>query len=150
MGLEGIYQVSSILSYFEDGPRMISKAEQIEKINSSDADPRTKQQQLLTVNGRLKISDDHKIYPLVPIPEGVPETAIKEAVEAGKIILEADNYCYMGGNVYDWKEENGAFLYDTKQERKVGDTVVSSWDDLKFDGTHISFANGLTIYEKLS
>ena len=50
----------------------------------------------------------------VPIPEGVPEAAIKEAVEAGKIILEADNYCYMGGNVYDWKEENGAFLYDTK------------------------------------
>lgn len=149
MSIEGIYQVSSVLAYFEDGPRMISKSEQIEKINSSASDARTKQQQLMTVNGRLKISEDHKIYPLVPIPEGVPEAAIREAVDAGKIVLEADGYCFMGGNVYDWKEENGCFLYDTKEVRKSGDELLSPWDDLKFDGTHISFASGMMVYEKL-
>lgn len=149
MNLEGLYEVYSQTAYFEDVPRMISKDERIKMINESNADPREKQQELMVVNGRLKITDDHKIYTLSPIPEGVPESAIKAAVDAGQITLEEDNYCFMGGNVYDWKEENGTFLYDTKETREIGGEEISPWDDLKFDGTKLSFASGLVIYTKI-
>lgn len=149
MNLEGIYQVFSVMAYFEDGPKMISKEERINMINASNADAREKQQELMIANGRLRISDDHKIYPLSPIPEGVPESAIKAAVDAGQVILDEDNYCFLGGNIYDWKEENGSFFYDTKEERKIGDEDLSPWDDLKFDGKLLTFANGLMIYEKI-
>ena len=61
-----------------------------------------------------------------------------------------NGFCVMKkSDVYDWKEEAGKFLYDTRQEREVLGEKISAWDDLKFDGETVTFADGLAVYEKI-
>lgn len=151
MNIVGMYQVSSLLGRSGDSLKMITREERIAEVNASDADPREKSQQLMTANSRLEICNDGKIYSYAPIPEGVPADQIQAAVDAGQVLKVKDGYCVFGkGDVYDWKEEDGKFFYDTRQTREILGEAVSPWDDLKFDGTHVTFAEGFVIYEKIN
>ncbi len=53
MNLAGIYQVYSVMVYFEDSPKMISKEDRINMINASNVDAREKQQELMIANGLM-------------------------------------------------------------------------------------------------
>ncbi len=150
MDIIGTYQVRTLIGATPDGPRMVTREEYIEAAKSSGNSPREIMQSIMTANGRLKISEDGKLYALSPIPEGVPEADIQAAVAAGQIVMAENGFCVMKkSDVYDWKEEDGKFLYDTRQEREVLGEKISAWDDLKFDGETVTFADGLAVYEKI-
>ena len=73
MDIIGTYQVRTLIGPTPDGPRRVTREEYIEAAKSSGNSPREIMQSIMIANGRLKISEDGKIYVLSPIPEGVPE-----------------------------------------------------------------------------
>lgn len=56
------------------------------------------------IGGKLSISEDGKLYMLIPLPEGVSQEEIDAAVAAGHIRLYEG---MMTQEPYDWEERNG-------------------------------------------
>lgn len=56
------------------------------------------------IGGKLSISEDGKLYMLMPLPEGVSQEEIDAAVAAGHIMLYEG---MMTQEPYDWEERNG-------------------------------------------
>ena len=56
------------------------------------------------IGGKLSISEDGKLYMLMPLPEGVSQEEIDAAVAAGHIRLYER---MMTQEPYDWEERNG-------------------------------------------
>ncbi len=73
---------------------------------------------------QLKICDDGKMYTLIPIPAGVSQAEVDEAVSAGAIKL-------MDGMMFDvpksWEDRNGEFWYDSGIEGEVFGEKTDSW-----------------------
>ena len=78
--------------------------------------------------------DNDKIYLLAPIPEGVTQEEIDEAVKEGELQLK-DGMMY--AECYDWKIENGKAYFDTQEEGEVLDEQVSPWHEIEEIGDMI-------------
>ncbi len=78
--------------------------------------------------------DESKIYLLVPIPEGVTQEEIDEAVKSGEIQLKDG---LMFAECYDWKIENGKAYFDTQEEAEVLGEIVSPWHEIEEVGDMI-------------
>ncbi len=78
--------------------------------------------------------DNSKIYMLVPIPEGVSQEEIDEAVKSGEIQLK-DGMMY--AECYDWKIENDKAYFDTQEEGEVMGEKVSPWHEIEEVGDMI-------------
>ena len=63
-----------------------------------------------TIGMQVKICDDGKLHFLMPIPEGVSETELKEVIDTGELML-------IDGMLTDkaiaWEERDGGLWYDT-------------------------------------
>ena len=63
-----------------------------------------------TIGMQVKICDDGKLHFLMPIPEGVSETELKEVIDTGELML-------IDGMLTDkaiaWEERDGELWYDT-------------------------------------
>ena len=72
----------------------------------------------------IKICDDGNLYMLAPLPEGVTQAEIDQAVAAGVIKL-------VDGAISDdpkaWELRDGEFWFDTGIEGEAYDEKVSSW-----------------------
>ncbi len=75
-------------------------------------------------NTFLKICDDGKLYMLMPLPEGVSQEEVEEAVKAGQIIL-VDGA--MADKPMRWELRDGEFWFDTGIEGEVFGEKADSW-----------------------
>lgn len=72
----------------------------------------------------LKVCENGEMYTLVPLPEGVTQEEVDEAVNAGAIKL-------MDGMIVDgpksWEERSGEFWYDSGIEGEVFGEKADPW-----------------------
>lgn len=87
------------------------------------------------ISAQLKICDDGNMYMLMPIPEGVTQEEVDEAVSAGEIKL-VDGM--MTDSPSKWEERNGEFWYDTGIEGEVFGEKADSWVKASDDEGFIS------------
>ena len=87
------------------------------------------------ISAQLKICDDGNMYMLMPIPEGVTQEEVDEAVSAGEIKL-VDGM--MTDSPIKWEERNGEFWYDTGIEGEVFGEKADSWVKASDDEGFIS------------
>ena len=87
------------------------------------------------ISAQLKICDDGNMYMLMPIPEGVTQEEVDEAVSAGEIKL-VDGM--MTDSPSKWEERNGEFWYDTGIEGELFGEKADSWVKASDDEGFIS------------
>jgi len=62
------------------------------------------------VGAQLEVCEDGKMYMLMPLPDGVSQEEIDEAVNSGMIMLRDG---MLTGESISWEERDGAFYYET-------------------------------------
>lgn len=138
----GKYEVarSTIFANGEIGLRTKDEAKALleKQVEAGEIDGDEYSETMRVFDTVIEFTSDHKVITWTPVPEGVSEEEIKEAVEAGEI----KRFC--GGMIsleeQEWKYSDGKFYYDTGEQREVFGEEKSSWDELKKD------ENGLITY----
>lgn len=87
------------------------------------------------IGSQLKVCEDGNMYMLMPLPEGVTQEEVNEAVSAGEIKL-VDGM--MTDSPSKWEERNGEFWYDTGIEGEVFGEKADSWVKASDDEGFIS------------
>lgn len=152
MGIIGTYRPCSFAIFTEEGLKMGSPEEYVENILArcpEEHKEHQKSQTLMMVGSLLKICEDGKIHQYMPLPTGVTKEQLDEAIASGEIVLSDMEGYFICDEPRDWKEEDGVYKYDTGSERVVLGENLSPWDDLKFDGSHITMSEGFVVYEKI-
>ncbi len=85
---------------------------------------------------QLKVCEDGKFYPLTPIPEGVSQQEIDEALAGGEIRLEDG---MLSTDVMDWEERDGEFWFNSGMEGETFGEPVDPWVKASNDDGTISF-----------
>ena len=80
------------------------------------------------------------------LPDGVPEEAIKAALESGEIAAVADGY--FCARAQEWKCVDGKYYYNTGEHREAFGEELSSWDELVEEDGLIKFGSGMTMIKK--
>lgn len=78
--------------------------------------------------------ESDKIYFLSPIPEGVTQEEIDEAVAEGELTIRDGMAC---PESYDWKIEDGKAYFNSGVEGEVLDEEVSPWVEIEEVGDMI-------------
>ncbi len=125
MNVIGEWKIAQFLTV-DDDRNMIWKDAQ-EEINNPDADP----SDVKSLKTTIKFCEEGVLKAYMPIPEGVTQEQLDEAVASGHIQLE-DGKMLIEQNA--WKEENGKIYCDTGIEGEMLGEKVSPWEEVKFDG----------------
>ena len=152
MSIVGYYRPCSFAIFGEDGLKMGTKEEYIENARkhwSPDEAEHEEQQMMMLVNAIVDVNEDGKIYNYFPIPANTPQEELDKAIAQGYAKLAPVEGYMCFDKPFDWKEEDGVFKYDTREHRELMGEMLSSWDDLKFDGKTITMSSGLAVYEKI-
>ena len=80
--------------------------------------------------------DNSKIYMLAPIPEGVTQEEIDEALKSGELQMK-DGMMY--AECFDWKIENGKAYFDSQEEAEVLGEKLSPWHEIEEVGDMLEF-----------
>ncbi len=87
---------------------------------------------------QIKICDDGKLYMLMPLPEGVSQNEIDEAVAAGYFTL-------VDGMIADspmqWELRDSELWYDTGIKGEVFDEKAESWVKALDESGYFTFMN---------
>lgn len=87
---------------------------------------------------QIKICDDGKLYMLMPLPEGVSQTEVDEAVAAGFFTL-------VDGMIADspmqWELRDGELWYDTGINGEFFDEKAESWVKALDESGYFTFMN---------
>ena len=75
----------------------------------------------------MDFTEDGRVLNLAPLPDGVSQEEIDEAVKAGQIELYDG---YMKLTEYNWKTENGKNYLDTRIKGEVLGEEVSPWIEI--------------------
>ena len=75
----------------------------------------------------MDFTEDGRVLNLAPLPDGVSQEEIDEAVKAGQIELYDG---YMKLTEYNWKTENGKNYLDTRIKGEFLGEEVSSWIEI--------------------
>ena len=86
---------------------------------------------------QVKICEDGKLYLLSPLPEGVSQEEVDQAVSAGVITL-LDGM--MAGHPMEWEERDGELWYDTGIEGEVFGEKADSWVKAIDEDGYFAFA----------
>lgn len=73
----------------------------------------------------LEVSEDGRIYALMPVPEGVTQEEIDEAVAAGQVTIK--DGCIVDSKVMNWEYRDGVPYYDTGIHGTVLGEEADSW-----------------------
>lgn len=86
----------------------------------------------------FEFTDDYKVKTYSPIPPGVSQAEIDEAVASGDVKL-VDGMIYAGEDK-KWKYVKGEYWYDSEEHREICGEVKSSWDKITPDSEgHMQF-----------
>ena len=121
MSLVGRWKIVEAISFNENFEQEWVPVETI--LADEDLDPQDKSM----YSSVMDFTEDGRVLNLAPLPEGVSQEEIDEAVKAGQIELYDG---YMKLTEYNWKTENGKYYFDTHIKGEVLGEDVSSWAEL--------------------
>ena len=122
MNLIGKWQIAELLQFDDEKGMIWTKASDL--LTSEDVD---KDMQMMAKTVAL-FEENGELFLLSPIPEGVSQQEIDEAVAAGEIQLR-DGQMITGQ--HHWKVENGKNMTDTGMEGEVLGEKVGPWEEVK-------------------
>ena len=117
----GLWKVDKIMGFDDDYNQVWKDAEAI--LNDPAADDDEKQ----AVKSLVEFGDDGIVRLMMPLPEGVTQEEIDEAVAAGEIEVRDG---MMIAEQHEWKEEDGKVFYDSGTEGEVCGEEVSPWIEI--------------------
>ena len=118
--LIGKWRIAQALQFDDESNDM--KWTNVEDIlNGEDVDRDT----ITMLNSIVEFEEDGRMLMLAPIPEGISQDEIDEAVKAGQIKVK-DGRMYFEEN--HWKVEDGANYTDTMPEGEVLGEKVGPWE----------------------
>lgn len=121
MSLVGRWKIVEAISFNENFEQEWVPVETI--LADEDLDPQDKSM----YSSVMDFTEDGRVLNLAPLPEGVSQEEIDEAVKAGQIELYDG---YMKLTEYNWKTENGKYYFDTHIKGEVLGEEVSSWMEI--------------------
>ena len=72
----------------------------------------------------IEVCDDGNLYMLMPIPEGVTQDEIDEAVKAGEITLRSG---MLFAQAMAWEERDGNLWFNSGMESEIFDEASDPW-----------------------
>ncbi len=117
----GVWIVKEAMVFDEDLNRTWKTKEAAMADGSADEDA------LKTFDTKFVFSDDGFVKMVVPIPEGVTQEQIDQAVTSGQIDLYGDRF--MALEKHPWKIEDGKLMIDTGAKGEVFGEAVSPWTE---------------------
>ncbi|MGN0611697.1 MAG: hypothetical protein ACI4JI_07915 [Ruminiclostridium sp.] len=121
MSLVGRWKIVEAIRFNENFEQEWVPVETI--LADEDLDPQDKSM----YSSVMDFTEDGRVLNLVPLPEGVSQEEIDEAVKAGQIELY-DGYMKLTEN--RWKTEDGKNYYDTGISGEALGEEVSSWMEI--------------------
>lgn len=118
MNLEGIWTVKEVISFGDDGAFWRPLQECL-------ADDTLADEMKMFFSCKFLFDTDGMLKLLSPIPDGVPQEEIERAAAAGQVQLYDSKTMII--EQYPYKEENGAYYYDSGIQGEVLGEKVSSW-----------------------
>ena len=118
----GFWKLAEVMRFDENFNRSWQKVEDVmadESLDDSDKNI------LATV---MELTPDGRLLLMMPLPEGVTQEQIDEALASGELKLHENGM--MIYETHPWKEEDGKLMYDTGTHAEVLGEVISSWDEL--------------------
>lgn len=130
--LLGKWRIAETLQFDDETNNMKwTKVEDVLKGEDVDRDTIT------LLNSIVEFEEGGRMLMLAPIPEGVSQDEIDEAVKAGQIHLK-DNRMYF--EEQHWKVENGVNYTDTMPEGEVLGEKVGPWEKVtEFEDGTVAF-----------
>ena len=77
----------------------------------------------------FEFTDDYKVNCWQPLPKGISQEIIDEAIKSGEISAVQDGRFV--AEVKEWKAVNGQYWFNTKEHREIFDEVKSPWDKVE-------------------
>ncbi|MBQ9910498.1 MAG: hypothetical protein IJM50_03275 [Lachnospiraceae bacterium] len=148
----GTYEIAKALTMVKDNFGLFTKEEVLEELNQrKEAGEITEEeiaQELNVFSGAVEFTEDHRVIQWMALPPGVPEEAVKAALEAGEIAGVKDGM-FNAGRDKEWKALDGKYYYNSGEHREVFGEVQSPWDELVFDEDGLlSFGEAMKLRRK--
>lgn len=145
--ITGIYSVAKAMA-FVDGKFALFTPDEVkadlEKKAAAGEEPDGDALSMFSL--KVEFTPDHKVLQWMKLPAGVPEEAIKAALESGEIAAVRDGmFCTKS---LEWKCVDGKYYYDTKEHRELFGEVQSSWDELVIEDGLMKFSSGMVMLKK--
>lgn len=122
MDVKGLWKVDKILGFDDDFNQVWKDAQAMIDDPSVDEDEKQAAKAL------VEFGDDGFVRMMMPLPEGVTQAEIDEAVAAGEIEVSGD---MMVAEKHPYKEEDGKVLYDSGTQGEAFGEEVSPWLEIK-------------------
>ena len=122
MELIGKWQIAEIKQFDEEKGMVWAKTTDL--IAREDVD----EEILMFAKTAVVFEEDGNLLFMSPVPEGVSQEEINEAVAAGEIKIRDG---LMITEEKHWKVENGKYMTDTGAEGEVLGEKVGPWEELK-------------------
>ncbi|MBR6331574.1 MAG: hypothetical protein IKR78_00365 [Dehalococcoidales bacterium] len=152
LGIVGKYQAEKVFSFI-DGDMGLFSREQVQadvdkQLAAEMIDERDAQQQMRAFDNITEFCTDHKVRTWMKVPDGMKQSEIDAALQAGEISAYKDGYACIGEQ--DWKCIGGKFYIDSGEHRESFGEVQSSWDEIKFDEDGLmDFQSGMCKLKKI-
>ena len=117
--MKGTWKITSLMTLGDNGEKIWLTVDEYLRQNADDPEA------ALMTQVELVFEEDGTVLHVAPLPDDMSEEEKKELFASGEMEAYGDN-----GAVLEkkrWKEENGAFFYDTGVTGTVGETAVDPW-----------------------
>lgn len=150
-GIVGVYSVAKAMTVVGDDFGLFSREEVeanvAELVEAGKLDDEEAAERLRPFKTGVEFTPDHRVLTWSPIPAGIPEDAVKAALEAGEIAAAKDGF--FCGKALEWKAVGGKYYYNTGAHREIFDEVQSPWDELTLNGDGLlPFSSGAMLLKK--
>ena len=119
MDIIGKWEVSSILSFGENGPEWLTPDEARQKEDFDES----------ILNMFAEFMPDGTLRYMIKLPENVPQEELDNAVASGAEVVGD----YLVTQKSEWKEENGKYLFNSQIEGEIFGEEVSPWAEISVD-----------------
>ena len=123
MNVIGTWIIKEVLKFTEDFQRVWTDVETVL------ANPETDESDKRMLRSKVVFGEDGFIHMVMPIPEGISQQEVDEAVASGELKRFGDNLIEY--EQYEWKEENGQTMFNTGIKGEVLGEKISPWDKIE-------------------
>ncbi len=123
MNVIGTWKIKEVLKFTEDFQRVWTDVETVL------ANPETDESDKRMLRSKVVFGEDGFIHMVMPIPEGISQQEVDEAVASGELKRFGDNLIEY--EQYEWKEENGQTMFNTGIKGEVLGEKISPWDKIE-------------------
>lgn len=123
MNVIGTWIIKEVLKFTEDFQRVWTDVETVL------ANPETDESDKRMLRSKVVFGEDGFIHMVMPIPEGISQQEVDEAVASGELKRFGNNLIEY--EQYEWKEENGQTMFNTGIKGEVLGEKISPWDKIE-------------------